>query len=426
MSRILLRGGCVLTMSRTNHARADVLVDDGWITEIGPGLRDRGAEVVDASDTIVMPGFVDGHRHVWRSLFKHHAATPIDDLGPRHEPDDLYAATLVGLLGSAAAGTTTVVDWCEIATTPHHVEAALQAHHDSGLRTVFAFGARPGVGDWREGLRQAAGAAIGPLQTIAAGPADPRRADLERTAADLALARELGVRAHLHAGTDPAESGVVAALAARGLLGPNVTLVHCTHLDTAGFDAVASSGTAVCLTPSTEMAEGVGMPPVQQLLDRGIRPGLGVDDDRLAPGDVFAQMRATISLQHAMYFDLKLAGKAGLPNLLTTREVIRLATVDGARVAGLSDRTGSLEPGKRADILVLRTDRPNISPVNDPIGAVVWGMDTSNIGWVFVAGHAVVRNGEPPDGAGRARELAEAARRRVGLAAGLMAVQEGG
>ena len=104
-------------------------------------------------------------------------------------------------------------------------------------------------------------------------------------------------------------------------------------------------------------------------------------------------MRATISLQHATVFDLKLAGKAGLPRLMSTRDVIRYATVDGARVAGLGRVTGSLEPGMQADVIVLRTDRPNVFPINDPIGAVVWGMDTSNVDWVFVGGRVLMRDG---------------------------------
>ena len=158
---------------------------------------------------------------------------------------------------------------------------------------------------------------------------------------------------------------------------------------------------------------------MQQLIDRGIRPGLGVGDERLAPGDIFAQMRAAISVQHATLFDLKLAGKGGVPNLLNTRDVIRYATVDGARVAGLADVTGSLSPGQRADVIVLRTDRPNISPVNDPIGAVVWGMDTSNIDWVFVGGSPLVANGESAADVTRARDLAVAAQGKVGAAAGL-------
>ena len=115
----------------------------------------------------------------------------------------------------------------------------------------------------------------------------------------------------------------------------------------------------------------------------------------MAPGDLFAQMRAAISLQHATVFDRKLAGKAGLPKLMSTRDVIRSATVEGARVAGLDAVTGSIEPGKQADVIVLRTDRPNIFPINDPIGAVVWGMDTSNVDWVFVGGRVADARGRP-------------------------------
>lgn len=159
---------------------------------------------------------------------------------------------------------------------------------------------------------------------------------------------------------------------------------------------------------------------MQRLLDRGIRPGLGVDHTRYGPGDVFAQMRAAISIQHGHHFDLKLAGKGGLPNLLTTREVIRYATVDGARATGLTE-TGSIEVGRRADVIVLRTDRPNIHPVNDPIGAVVWGMDSSNVDWVIVDGRVVVRAGELDADVTAVRKGAEDAARRVSHAAGLVA-----
>jgi 5-methylthioadenosine/S-adenosylhomocysteine deaminase len=128
---------------------------------------------------------------------------------------------------------------------------------------------------------------------------------------------------------------------------------------------------------------------------------------------MFAQMRATISMQHATLFQRKLAGKAGLPRLMSTRDVIRYATNEGARVAGLARVTGSLEPGMQADVIVLRTDRPNIFPINDPIGAVVWGMDTSNLDWVFAGGRILMRGGVLEADVGRARDLATAAWQRV-------------
>jgi cytosine/adenosine deaminase-related metal-dependent hydrolase len=131
-------------------------------------------------------------------------------------------------------------------------------------------------------------------------------------------------------------------------------------------------------------------------------------------------MRSLISVQHATVFDLKLAGKAGLPHLMTTREVIRFATLDGARAIGLGSITGSLEVGKQADLILLRADRPNIAPVNDPIGAVVWGMDTSNVDWVFVGGRPLMKSGTLTADQGRARDLAMRALDRLkGSAAAL-------
>ncbi len=425
--KTLLRGGCVLTLAaRTpNYTEADVLIEDGRIVEIGAGLRARDAEQVDASDTIVMPGFVDAHRHVWESLFRNmggEAGASPSVYGPHFGPDDVYAATLIGLLGAVEAGITTVADWFEGGTDPSYVDAAVQAHADSGIRSVLVFASpswAPAGTGWEAGLRRLTGAGSNPRLTLAVGSASPSPETRDRVAGEWAMARGLGLPAHAHAGTEPAHAGGVADLA--GLLGDDLTLIHCTHLGDADLDAVASSGARVVLAPSEEMAGGLGPPPVQKFIDREIRPGLGVGAEGVAPGDLFAQMRAVISIQHASYFDLKLAGKAGLPNLLNTREMIRYATRYGAAAAGLGEVTGTLEPGKQADVVVLRTDRPNIWPVNDPIGAVVWGMDTSNVDWVFVAGEAVMREGVLTSDVGRARDLAAASRRRVGGASGLLA-----
>jgi len=409
--KVLIKGGTVLSLDRAlgNMVGADVLIDDGIISEVGLSLRARNADVVDASDTIVMPGFVDAHRHLWQSLLRNLGSASVANASGHYTSDDLYAATLVGLLQALAAGITTVVDWCEISEDAAHLDAALSAHADSGARTVFVASASTMAG------------AASPSDdvTIAGCSPDIVEAKLDAVAFEWARARANGHRIHARAGM-AASHGEVAELGRRGLLGPDVTLSHCTRLNDSDFDAIAAASTAVALTPASDMAGGSGPPPMQQLIDRGIRPGLGVGDERVTPGDVFAQMRAVLSVQHAMSFELKLAGKGGVPTLLDTRDVIRYATIEGARVAGLSAITGSLTPGKRADVVVLRTDRPNIAPVNDPIGAVVWGMDTSNVDWVFVGGTSLVEHGELTADVARARVLAVAAQRHVTAAAGLL------
>ncbi len=400
MTRTLIRGGCVLSLDPAvgNHLQADVLIEEGRIAEVGGGLRVRDAEVVDAGGCIVMPGFVDAHRHLSESLFRGsgdlslgHAA-----IAAHLSPDDAYAATLVGLLGAAAAGITSVADWLDV--SGEAAEAARSAHVDSGLRSVLV-GEAGSAGSERQST--AVATSLAQLEPVA-----ERRGD--------------GSRIHAHA---VGEGTVVAAAAG---LGDDVVLVHCSGLGEADFDAIAASGAGVVLAPSSEMARGWPPPRVQSLLDRSLRPGLAIDSELMAPGDMFAPMRATISLQHASYFDRKLAGKGGLPNLLSTREILRHATLDGARVLGLEEVTGSLTPGKAGDLIVLDASRPNIHPVNDPIGAVVWGMDTSNLRWVFVAGRALMRDGRLVADADQVRGLATAARDRVAAAAGLTAGARGG
>jgi 5-methylthioadenosine/S-adenosylhomocysteine deaminase len=425
----------VLTLgARTpNYRQADVLIEDDRVIEVGAGLRSREAEIIDASDTIVMPGFVDAHRHAWRTLVRglgDHRGEPASPVlyGPHHQPDDVYAATLAGLYGALEAGITSVVDWADIPSGTAFTEAALQAHADAGIRGVFVR-AHPAWSDEESeptaltGERRPSARGI---TGVAAGSPDVTAASRAKVAAAWEAARRDGLRIHAHAGVGDGDRGSVADLGSAGLLGDDVTLIHCTTLGDADLDAIAGAGTGVVLAPASEMSTGLGAPRIVALVDRGIRPGLGVDDERMAPGDILAQMRTLISLHHAAHFELKLVGKAGLSNLLTTRETIRQGTIDGASAIGNADIVGSLEPGKQADIVVLRTDRPNIWPVNDPIGAVVWGMDTSNVDWVFVAGRPLVRHGQTDADLGRVRKLAREAQQRVTEAAGLTVSLAGG
>jgi 5-methylthioadenosine/S-adenosylhomocysteine deaminase len=155
-SKILIRGGCVLTMGeRTpNFSEADVLIEDGLIVEVGTGIRSRDAEVLEAADAIVMPGFVDTHRHAWKSLFRNlgdgASSVPARVYGAQYRPEDVYAGTLIGLLGALESGITTLVDWSDIGLSAEHTAAAMQAHADSGHQVGIRAG-RSGMGrGWRQ------------------------------------------------------------------------------------------------------------------------------------------------------------------------------------------------------------------------------------------------------------------------------------
>ena len=260
------------------------------VAEVGPGIRARDAEHVDATDTIVMPGFVDTHRHAWRSLSRNVGAGPPDGGTPgasdAFRPEDVYAATLIGLLGAIEAGITTVVDW-SLRSDDALVDAALQAHADAGLRTVFVRTAAAGTED--QGSTAATRRfvthltdAAGPLTTIAFGFQVRGRTTSHASELEWAMARELGLRIHAHGDPETSGDGAIAALSQRGLLREDVTLVHFS-LGDEDIEAIASSGASVSLARSGEMSGDLGMPPIQSLIDRDIRPGLGVDEERLSP-----------------------------------------------------------------------------------------------------------------------------------------------
>ena len=399
---VLIKGGTVLSLDRAvgNLVAADLLLEDGLITQVQPSVRARNARVIDASDSIVMPGFVDPHRRLLRSLMRGGVANSGTPSPGNLTPDDVYAATLVGLLQALEAGITTVVDWCDVTGDVDHLEAVASAHAESGMRTVLVR-SDPG---W---------APSGDTPIASASPA-VGEAELDAVSAQWASARAQGLRIHARAGTASSTQGEVAELGRRGLLGPDVTLSGCENLSDADFDAIAASSAAVVLTPTSDLVAGAAaLHPARQLLDRGIRPGLGTGEARDAAADMFGRMRTVMSIEHSRAFGRKLAGDSRAVQLLNTRDVIRLATVAGATAAGLASITGSLTPGKRADVIVLRTDRPNVTPLNDPIGAVVWGMDTSNVDWVFVGGTPLVEHGALTADVARARALIAEAQRHV-------------
>jgi cytosine/adenosine deaminase-related metal-dependent hydrolase len=413
--RTLLKGGCVLTLDPKigNFHKADVLIEGTRIAAVGPNLDAADAEIIDAADTIVMPGFVDTHRHLWEGILRNigvdiplegersYLAFVLNKLAPAYRPQDVYIANRVSTLGLIDAGITTVLDWSHIQANPEYTDAAIQALQESGLRAVFAYGPvwyEPPKAEHPEWFRQTAKkyfSSKDQLLTLGLAIFGPEFNSLDGNLADWRLAREVDARITTHVGVGTfGRHGKVGEVGKTGIYGPDTTFIHCTTLRDDEIQLIADSGASVSLASPVEMMMGHGMVPVQRCLDRGLRPSLSVDVETNVPNDMFTQMRSIISLQHAMLFERKLAGEENLPPFLTSRDVLEFATIEGARANGLADKIGTLTPGKEADLIMLRTDKPNVFPINDPIGAVVWGMDTSNVDSVFVAGQALKRNGQ--------------------------------
>ncbi|MBL8089251.1 MAG: amidohydrolase family protein [Anaerolineales bacterium] len=414
-NKILLKNGIVLTLDKKigNFHRADVLIEGTKISAVSPNINVEDAEMIDASDMIVMPGFIDTHRHVWEGILRNigtdvplegeasYLSFILNTLAPVYRPEDAYIGNLVGLYGAIDAGITTILDWSHIQTTRDHADAVIKALSESGMRAVFAYGypwwKNPDEQQeaWIRDVAKKYFSSKDQLLTFAIAPPGPEFTPFDVAKSQWDLARELNVRITVHVGVGTAgKHGKLAEMGKAGLLKDDTTYIHCTTLSDDEIKMIVDTGGTVSLASPVEMNMGHGMPPIQRFLDRGLKPSLSIDVETNMPNDMFTQMRSVHSLQKTMIFDKQLAGKRGLPSFLNSRDVIEFATIEGARANGLLDKTGTLTPGKEADIIMLRTDRPNILPVNDPIGAVVWGMDTSNVDSVFVAGKALKRNGK--------------------------------
>jgi 5-methylthioadenosine/S-adenosylhomocysteine deaminase len=413
--KTLLKNGIILTLDKKvgNFHQADVLIEGAKIAAVGPNLHAEGAEVIDASDFIVMPGFIDTHRHVWEGILRNigtdvplegeasYLSFILNTLAPVYRPEDAYIGNLVGLYGAIDAGITTILDWSHIQATRDHADAVIKALNESGMRAVFAYGypwwkyPDEKQDDWIREVAKKYFSSKDQLLTFAIAPPGPEFTPFDLAKAQWTLARELDARITVHVGVGTAgKHGKLAEMGRAGLLKDDTTYIHCTTLSDDEIQMIVDTGGTVSLASPVEMLMGHGMPPIQRFIDRGLRPSLSIDVETNVPNDMFTQMRSVHSLQKTMIFDQKLAGKRGLPSFITSRDVIEYATVEGARANGLLDKTGTLTPGKDADLIMLKTDLPNILPVNDPIGAVVWGMDTSNVDSVFVAGKPLKRNGK--------------------------------
>ena len=393
--RILLKGGVVLSLDPRvgDFAQADVLIEDGKIREVRPAiaLSDQATVLVDAANRIVLPGFIDSHHHFYQGILRNILTNGLlnpdynrdvsGTLTAAYLPSDVYAGTLVTALGMIDAGTTTAVDTSQVSHTPEHTDAGVQALEDSGLRVVYAYSRGAGTASRYPQdivrLQQTSFSTDEQLLTLALGGT--------LDAKIFAIAREADVHTVSHGVNSNTERALV-ELGRMGLLRPGDEYIHCNHLSSIAWRLIRDTGGHVSLSPPIEMAMGHGMPAIQDALDNGIRPSLSSDVDVTMAQDPFTLMRTAFILQRLNVLQRQRGGALSVPPLLTCREVLEFATIEGARCALLERKVGTLTPGKEADIVLLRADRLNVWPLNNAPGVVVNLMNPSNVETVFVAG----------------------------------------
>ncbi len=402
--RYLIRGGAVLSNDASvgDFTVADVLVEGKKILSIGPRVDAGDAEVIDAAGRVVMPGFIDTHHHHFETTLRSHLpnglltgdglpagtanymADVMGRLMPAYRPDDVQIAELFGALSQLDAGVTTSLDLSQIHHSREHTEAALAGLAESGQRVAFAFSesaSNKGFEGEARRIRSRHFASDDQLMTLVMGGELMPPGSYERA---WTLARDLDLPLVSH--VVPSMAPALAKVARDGMLSRRSLLVHMNGIDNATWKIVAASGAGVSLSVPIEMSMRHGMPVILKVLALGIEPSLSSDVECTMAADSFTQMRSAFTLQRMLASEAAIAGAADAPRLLTSRDVIRYATVRGAEHLWLGDKVGSLAPGKQADIVLLDATALNVAPLNNVPGAVVTLMDRSNVETVIVAG----------------------------------------
>ena len=402
---LVVRGARVVTMDPAlgDLPSADIHVRGGEIVAVGTDLAAPDAATVDGRGTIALPGLVETHWHMWTGLARAMTGAGqaagylalLQRLGPAYQPDDTYRAVRLSLAEALASGITTVHDWSHNICGPEFADASLRAHADTGVRGRFSYGTPQGLprdqvmdlADLERVRREWIASGRAELTTLGVAARGPQICPPQVYRREWEAARGLGIPITVHAAASraQAEARAIEALGRDGLLGPDVQLVHAVYATPADRQLMAATGTTLSVSPASELLFGWGPPQVGDMLADGVLVSLSVDNTALVGNaDPFATMRLTLGLG-ATRNEAELG--------FSPRRVLEMATIDGARDLGLADRVGTLSPGKRADVILVRTSDVNMSPAADPIDLLVRAAQPANVDTVLVDGRILKRGG---------------------------------
>jgi len=400
----VVRGAHVLTMDDGlgDFAQGDVHVRDGAIVTVGATVNAPGAEVVDGKGMICMPGFVDTHWHHWTTFLR--SVMRADDpkktyfpvtfaLGLHYTPEDSYRAVRLGLAEAVSAGITTTHNWAHNVRSPAHADAEVQAMRDGGLRGRFAYGPALGMPndqpmDLADIARMKRDIANNPMLTLGIcsrnidgntggtrGAIDAAMAKKEWTAA-----RDLGLPITLHT----SGSGAIKILDDAGLLGPDLQLIHPLNTGPEDWAALAKHGVHYSVSPMGEAGRS-GEMQFPELLQNGVKVSISIDNVTAERCDCFGCMHMMQTINRH-----RTGGKVKI----TTKQLVRMATLGGAEDLGFDKVTGSLTPGKRADLILVRTTATNMRGMGDAYDALVQLAQPGDVDTVVADGRVLVRKGQ--------------------------------
>ncbi len=415
----LIRGAMIITMSGhfPEPKIMDILIDGDEIIGLGEGLASQGAEIIDGTGHILMPGLVNAHMHTWQSACRGIAAN-LDlmaylqkmhlAIAPRYTPEDIHIGTLAGALNQVSSGTTTLGDWCHNNRTSEHTDAAIDALRSAGIRAVFLPGAvrvtdpENPVAPTETGhsheeisrLVKGPFAQRDQLLTLGLSVFGPQYAPLDVAMAEFRMAAEFDLIISMHSSGGPTRTpDGWDRLGEARLLGPHVNIVHGNALTDELLGRLTEKGVSFTITPEVEMNAGHGHPITGRLVRLGAMPSLGVDIESGIPGDMFTVMRMALAHQRMLDHDSRRANPDRAHRPLTQRDALAWGTIGGARALGLEGSVGSLETGKKADLIMIDTRSLSLWPMHDPYATALQAGPAS-VTQVMIAGQWKKRSGQ--------------------------------
>lgn len=429
----VIRNAYLVTMDEKlgDIPNGDVHVRNGALVAVGANLSAPEAQEIDGRNRIAVPGFIETHFHLWGSFARGVVADGNFDyfpvmskLGPVMTPEDAYNSVRLGIAEAIHSGLTTIHDWSHNIITGAYADADLRALRDCGIRARFSYGysrnlqqkrdqtadladiarvKREWFGPSNDGLLTMGFASRGPGDT----PAAVYRKEWEH-------ARSHGLPITQHAGRSIAETKRfrrIEMLYRDKLLGPDVQLIHTYNASPEERGMIAETETHISIAPFTASRLASGLPYLGDLIKRGVQCSLSVDTTTVGGNaDMFGVMRLMLQLNHLRSMNVL---------EVQPRRILELATIDGAKDLGIADRVGSLTPGKRADLILVRTNDLNVAPFVNPSLLLVQQAQPANVDTVVIDGRILKHKGElvaldTEEIIRKAAESFHAARKRAG------------
>jgi cytosine/adenosine deaminase-related metal-dependent hydrolase len=408
---VVFRNGIVITVDTPGVLpKADVLVVGDTIEAVGPDLAvPEGTLEIDASGGILMPGMIDTHRHMWQTALRGYGGDwALSQYfvfyylqhGEVFRPEDIYAGNLLSALESVDTGVTTTLDWSHALRTTEYADAALQAFDEIPGRFVLGYGNYLGA-PWEWTADPAFRAWVGNFQRtdrvgLQIAFDVPDSEDFPELAA-FQYARDNGIRVTTHAGVWGATTDVgLDNMYKAGVMTDQLTYVHSASLSADSYHKIAATGGTVSVATESEQSAGQGYPSTWEIRKYGIPASLSMDTSVWWSADYFSAMRATLSSDRSRdHLEAHRKGETVNVNRMRAEDVIWMATMGGAKSLGMEDKIGSITPGKKADLLLIKNDEsPAMTPILNPTAHVVYQAGTADIHTVVVDGRVVKYDGK--------------------------------